>query len=139
MKIIIIALLFMATCAFTARAQRSSYIFNDGSNPAIRLSLDKLPDGIWLKQVRIPRKPFANAKGDCGPVQVQLEIDPTGKVVKATSISGHALLRAVSEQYALGLVFGESPNVLRGSNFSEIIKVNAEYFYDWPDARCRKK
>jgi len=49
------------------------------------------------------------------------------------------LLRAVSEQYALGLVFGESPNVLRGSNFSEIIKVNAEYFYDWPDARCRKK
>lgn len=48
-----------------------------------------------------------NAKGD---VQVQVSIDETGRVTSARAITGHPLLKAVSEQAAMKATF--SPTVL---------------------------
>lgn len=145
--IIITLLLFFASVGF-AQAQKTklletrenpAYLFDNGIDPVIRLSFGKLPEGVWVEQVTIPRRPLGDAIGDCGATLVQLEVDRAGKVSKAKAISGHPLLRGASEKYALGITFRQSSYVLQGHKSPENFKVTVVYFYDWPEARCQKR
>ena len=57
-------------------------------------------NGIAKSLPKPPYPPHARAVGAAGPVTVQVTIDEDGNVVSANVLSGHVLLRAVSEQAA---------------------------------------
>jgi protein TonB len=67
------------------------------------------------KAISLPKPPYppiAKAARASGTVVVQVLIDESGKVVSATAISGHPLLKAAAVQAAYGARF--SPTMLSG-------------------------
>jgi len=67
------------------------------------------------KAVALPKPPYppiAKAARASGTVVVQVTIDESGKVISATAISGHPLLKAAAQQAAYGARF--SPTMLSG-------------------------
>lgn len=70
--------------------------------------------GVMNGQAKNLPKPVysaaAKAVNASGEVQVQITVDETGKVISATAISGHLLLRGESEKAARGASF--SPTLL---------------------------
>lgn len=68
------------------------------------------------KAVSLPKPEYpaaARSLNAKGTVSVQVLIDEAGNIVSATALSGHPLLRSVSEQAALGSKF--SPTLLSGN------------------------
>ena len=61
--------------------------------------------GLALSLPKPPYPPIAKQAGADGPVNVQVLIDETGKVVSAKAISGSPLLRAAAQQAAYGARF----------------------------------
>jgi outer membrane biosynthesis protein TonB len=96
--------------------------------------LTKLPDGSYStgvvngKAISMPKPPYpaaAKAVKASGTVAVQVLIDEEGNVVSANATIGHPLLRAVSEQAALGAKF--SPTLLEGKK----VKVSGIITYNF--------
>lgn len=69
--------------------------------------------------------PAAKAVNASGVVNIQVLIDEEGNVVSANAVSGHPLLRAASEQAALGAKF--KPTLLQG----QPVKVNGVIVYNF--------
>lgn len=61
--------------------------------------------GLALSLPKPPYPQIAKQAGAHGPVNVQVLIDETGKVVSAKAISGHPLLMAAAQQAAFGARF----------------------------------
>lgn len=69
-------------------------------NPAIKMISGGVLNGKALKLVQPEYPPAAKAVNAIGTVNVQITIDEEGKVVSASAVSGHPLLRAASEKAA---------------------------------------
>jgi|SRR6266550_1880841 len=81
--------------------------------------------GLALLLPKPPYPPIAKQAGADGPVNVQVLIDETGKVVSAKAISGNPLLRAAAQQAAYGARF--SPTKLG----DEAVKVSGLITYNF--------
>ena len=68
-----------------------------------------------VKKIQPPYPPMAKAVRAAGAVQVQVLISEEGRVISASSISGHPLLRDAAVQAAHQWVF--SPTLLNGKAF----------------------
>ena len=66
--------------------------------------------GLALSLPKPPYPPIARQARAQGPVNVQVLIDETGKVVSAKAVSGHPMLMAAAQQAAYGARF--SPTML---------------------------
>ena len=80
------------------------------------------------KATSLPKPPYppaARAVRASGAVTVQVMIDETGRVLSATAVSGHPLLRNAAEQAARGARF--SPTLLGG----EPVKVSGVIVYNF--------
>ena len=78
--------------------------------------------------ILLPKPPYpilAKQAGAHGPVNVQVLIDETGKVVSAKAISGHPLLTAAAQQAAMGARF--SPTKLG----DQAVKVSGTITYNF--------
>ena len=79
-----------------------------------------IPGGILNgKAASLPKPEFppaARAVRASGPVNVQVTVDPGGKVVEAKAVSGHPLLRNAAEQAARSARF--APTMLAGQKVS---------------------
>jgi TonB family protein len=76
------------------------------SHPVVPKVVSKGPiTGLALLLPKPPYPPIAKQAGANGPVNVQVLIDETGKVVSAKAVSGHPLLRAAAQQAAYGARF----------------------------------
>lgn len=82
-------------------------------------------NGKAINLVRPPYPPAARAVGASGAVNVQVLIDENGNVVRASAVSGHALLRAAAEQAARSSKF--SPTTLGG----QVVKVTGVIVYNF--------
>jgi periplasmic protein TonB len=67
-------------------------------------------NGLALSLPKPPYPPIAKQAGIQGPVNVQVVIDETGKVISAKAVSGSPLLMSAAQQAALGARF--SPTLL---------------------------
>jgi TonB family protein len=80
------------------------------------------------KAIRLPTPPYpslAKSSGASGGVKVFVTIDETGKVIAARAISGHPLLREVSEEAARAARF--SPTSVKG----QPVKVSGILIYNF--------
>jgi TonB family protein len=82
-------------------------------------------NGKAVNLVRPPYPPAARAVGASGAVSVQVLIDENGNVIRASAVSGHALLKAAAEQAARASRF--SPTTLGG----QAVKVTGVIVYNF--------
>jgi TonB family protein len=89
---------------------------NSGNGIGAKLTSGTISGGVLNGKATSLVKPAypeaAKAVKAGGAVNVQVTIDETGKVISATAVSGHPLLRAASEEAALASTF--STTLLQG-------------------------
>jgi periplasmic protein TonB len=81
--------------------------------------------GLALLLPKPPYPPIAKQAGAHGPVNVQVLIDETGKVISAKAVKGHPLLMAAAQQAAYGARF--SPTKLG----DQAVKVSGVITYNF--------
>lgn len=106
-------------------------IFNMTTLPSISTSIGGrvisggIVNGKAINLVKPAYPPAARAVGASGTVNVQVVIDEDGKVIAATAISGHPLLKQAAEQAARESTF--SPTTLSGQK----VKVTGVVVYSF--------
>lgn len=89
-------------------------------SPAQVYSSGMPSEGVLNERAKVLPQPdypaAARAVRASGTVNVQVLVDPTGKVVSASAVSGHTLLRVAAEQAARKAEF--EPMVSKGQNVS---------------------
>lgn len=81
-----------------------------------------------VKAINLPKPPYpaaARAERASGPVSVQVLIDQKGKVISATAVSGHTLLRPAAVAAARSATF--SPTFVNG----RLVKVSGVITYNF--------
>ena len=75
-------------------------------HPPIQRVISKGPiTGLAIELPKPPYPPIARQARAFGPVNVQVLIDETGKVISAKAVSGHPLLQHAAQQAAFGARF----------------------------------
>jgi protein TonB len=100
------------------------------ATPPVHLAVPKVVSkgpitGLALSLPKPPYPQIAKQAGAHGPVNVQVLIDETGKVVSAKAVSGHPLLLAAAQQAAYGARF--SPTKLG----DQAVKVSGVITYNF--------
>lgn len=99
----------------------------------IETDIEKDDEAVLGKVTKFvePIPPFCNCRYGSNPkVLVQAEVDGQGNVTKATGISGHAMLKIVSEKAALSTTFlpiNFKTKLIISYNFTEINKWSVKY------------
>ncbi|HSS21375.1 MAG TPA: energy transducer TonB [Pyrinomonadaceae bacterium] len=74
------------------------------------IPVSRLLNGLAISLPKPPYPAIAKTAGAHGPVNVQVVIDESGKVISASAVSGNPLLRVAAQQAAMGARF--SPTIL---------------------------
>lgn len=121
-----------ANSAGNASANSANVSMNASTTPqtsATSAKLRTISGGVLnTKAIEMPEPiypPVARAARASGSVSVQVLVDETGRVVSATALSGHPLLRHAAEQAARSARF--SPTLLGG----ESVKVSGVINYNF--------
>lgn len=98
LNIVLMMLMFFAASAF---AQQYTFELKVREGIRVDVSFKNLPENTQIVSVVIPQYPGAfTGKGVYGPVAMQVLINEYGRITFAKAISGHPLLRKLSEKSA---------------------------------------